>query len=322
MNAVLRRASREKESLLSGLSDEESACLPEYIFSLVQESCGCTNALAFGRYVLTDSSKQLMIRRNLSRCAAETFLTAIREDGAEAVPMAGPPFPENEVFILRTDRPVTELSAFQKGFFYVQDISSWYAFRGLEPVLGPKAAVLDLCAAPGGKTFLLMDLAAQRGVETRFTACDISERRLYKLLQNADRMGFQELITCILDASEYHERFAEAFDLVLADVPCSGIGDLSGKPEIRMHADRASVSELAAVQRKILANAACYVRSGGVLQYSTCTLTRAENEDQILSFLKEHPDFERLEEKLLIPGVNTPGDGFYYARMKKHADHI
>ena len=130
-------------------------------------------------------------------------------------------------------------------------------------------------------------------------------------------MGFTELETRIMDAIEYTEEYDKAFDLVIADVPCSGLGDLSGKPEIRFHYTEDSILQLASVQYRILQNAAAYVRPGGILQYSTCTMARLENQNQIWLFLRNHPEFSLISEKTLVPGVNTPGDGFYFARMKR-----
>ena len=224
---------------------------------------------------------------------------------------------ENEIYVLQTDKTITSLGAFQKGFFYVQDVSAWSAFRSLESALSPENAVLDLCAAPGGKTFQLMDMARKTGIQTPFTACDISAKRLRRMQENAARMGFTELEFREMDATQSCADFTDSFGLVVADVPCSGIGDLSGKPEIRFHVTDAAIKELSAIQRNILLNAASYVKPGGMLQYSTCTLTRSENQDQVRAFLQERKDFRLLLEKTLIPGVNTPGDGFYYARFTR-----
>ena len=324
VNAILRRADREKESLLARLTEKEACGLPEEVLSVVSAAVGEENALIFARYVLSDASKKLTVRRNISLCSEETFKETLREDDAQITPQKLPDLetdtaglPEDEIFILDTGRMISELKAFKEGLFYVQDISSWTSFRTLGAYLKPENKVLDLCAAPGGKTFQLMDLARKKGIQTRFTACDVSEKRLMRLRENAKRMGFTELETRIMDAIEYKGEYDKAFDLVIADVPCSGLGDLSGKPEIRFHYTEDSILQLAAVQNRILQNAAAYVRPGGILQYSTCTMACLENQNRIWLFLRNHPEFSLISEKTLVPGVNTPGDGFYFARMKR-----
>ncbi len=326
VNAVLRRAVSEKEALLQSLSAEEASGLSPEILKYLSDALGREDALAFGRYVIREESKKLTVRRNISACTAEAFVTAIHSDDASAEPLefqtwmpeemtAG--LPDDEIYSLKTEKPIPGLQAFQNGCFYVQDVSAWAAFRSLGAVLAPETAVLDLCAAPGGKTFQLMDIAAEKGVETRFTACDISESRLERLKENAERMHFSNIEILKNDAAEACDAFTDRFGVVLADVPCSGLGDLSGKPEIRFHVSEEEFRKLTAIQGRILENAAHYVKAEGILQYSTCTLTRMENQEQIRRFLTKHPEFTLIDERTLIPGVNTPGDGFYYARMKR-----
>ena len=329
VNAVLRRAAREKDTLTEGLTEEERSGLPGTVFRTVCDNAGRDRTLAFGKYVLSEASKRLTIRRNVSAIGEDAFIRALKEDGAAAIPLDLSDYPqlreaasedlmrENEIYVLQTDKTITSLVAFQKGFFYVQDVSAWSAFRSLESALSPENAVLDLCAAPGGKTFQLMDMARKTGIQTPFTACDISAKRLRRMQENAARMGFTELEFREMDATQSCADFTDSFGLVVADVPCSGIGDLSGKPEIRFHVTDAAIKELSAIQRNILLNAASYVKPSGMLQYSTCTLTRSENQDQVRAFLQERTDFRLLLEKTLIPGVNTPGDGFYYARFTR-----
>ncbi len=332
VNAVLRRASSEKAALLQSLTEEESSALPEEVLSILKDSYGRENALLFGHYVLTADAKRITVRRNISRCTEEEFLNALRADGAEAERLLFGPdsaytasfseLPPDEIYFLTTEKPIASLKAFLSGLFYVQDVSAWSAFRGLGAHMSSETAVLDLCAAPGGKCFQLMDLAGKAGFKTRFTACDLSDKRLRRLRENAERMGFTDLKSHASDATVFEPSFEQAFGLVIADVPCSGLGDLAGKPEIRFHVNEASIRELQDIQKRILQNAARYVKPGGLLQYSTCTLNREENEDQVRAFLSEHPEYSLIEETTLISGVNTPGDGFYHARMKRLPERI
>lgn len=148
--------------------------------------------------------------------------------------------------------------------------------------------IYDLCAAPGGKTAHLAALLP----EARLIASDLSEHKAEKIRENINRLGLTNVEVTVQDAAQADPRKKEAADCVLADVPCSGLGVMAGKPDVKYRLTRQTVADLSRIQEQILEQAASYVKPGGVLLYSTCTLLPAENQDRIESFLSAHPEFE------------------------------
>ena len=217
------------------------------------------------------------------------------------------------------------LPSFQTGHFMVQDAAARLAVLAAQP--RPKDRVLDVCAAPGGKSFA-MAIDMDDGGE--ILACDIHPHKL-KLLENgAARLGIRSVRTALADGREPHAAWQGQADLVMADVPCSGLGIIRKKPGIRDKKPE-ELAPLPEIQQAILTNAATYVRPGGVLMYSTCTVLRAENEAVTDAFLAGHPGFMR--EAFALPGpIGTVNgqitlwpqrfgtDGFYICRMRKKTE--
>lgn len=215
----------------------------------------------------------------------------------------------------------------EKGLCSVQGEASMAVVRALDPQRGER--ILDCCAAPGGKTVYI----AQRMQEGSITALDKHEHRVRLIQNNAQRCGFADRIAArAVDMLEEQE--LGYFDRVLADVPCSGLGVIGQKPEIKNTITADKLAELEKVQLKILENAARCVRQGGILVYSTCTVRRAENQEIIKCFLEQHPEFmldslkgclgERLEQGrhveqglVQLYPVRDGIDGFFMARMKR-----
>lgn len=180
---------------------------------------------------------------------------------------------------------VTELPGYAEGLFYVQD----KAARCAVEIAGaaPGMRVLDLCAAPGGKSFSAAIAMRDQG---SLIACDIHEKKLSRIREGAERLGITGIVCQTNDASSYRRDWDSTFDLVIADVPCSGFGVIRKKPEIR--GKRAEeIAGLPQIQYEILKTAARYVKPGGTLLYSTCTVLREENDAVVEQFLTEHPAF-------------------------------
>ena len=216
---------------------------------------------------------------------------------------------------------MTRTDAFAQGMFHVQDLASQLCCLALDPQLGD--TVLDLCAAPGGKSFTLAELMEDRG---QLYAFDLHTNRVKLIAQGAQRLHLQCVHARTGDASLHNPELPQA-DRVLCDVPCSGLGVIRRKPEIK-YKDPAAFTGLPPVQAKILENAAHYVKPGGYLVYSTCTLSRAENDGVVDGFLQQHPEFEGVSflETLGEPFGNWkvtlhPGcfgsDGFFMAKLKR-----
>ena len=214
------------------------------------------------------------------------------------------------------------LPAFTEGHFTVQDAAARLVATAAAPQ--PETRALDMCAAPGGKSFAL---AIDMGDRGDILSCDIHPHKLALIEKGAARLGIRSIRTALADGREHHAAWENAADLVVADVPCSGLGIIRKKPDIR-YKDPKELAELPAIQAAILDNAATYVRPGGVLLYSTCTVLPEENEGVTTAFLDTHPEFALEPFTLPRPIGGCCGqltlwpqrygtDGFYICRMRR-----
>lgn len=206
---------------------------------------------------------------------------------------------------------ISACKAYTDGLFHVQDYASAYCVEALD--LHPNQILADVCAAPGGKTFTAAQILENRG---KIYAFDLYPQRVHLITDGAKRLGISILDAVPHDAAEPMPELFGIADRVLCDVPCSGLGTIRRKPEIR-YKDLAFVDNLTELQYNILINASKILRQGGILVYSTCTLNRAENDAVCDRFLKEHPDFERLGDyRTLLPHKDGT-DGFFFARFSR-----
>ena len=214
------------------------------------------------------------------------------------------------------------LDAFRTGKFLVQDPAARLVSRVAETKPGDR--VLDVCAAPGGKSFSAAFAMEDRG---EILACDVLPGKLSRIQDGAARLGLSCIRTAEADGRIHREDWTDAFDVVLVDAPCSGLGIIRKKPDIRYKKPDALFA-MPVIQRGILDNASAYVRPGGTLVYSTCTVLPEENEQVTDAFLAEHPAFSRESFRLPEPAGQTEGqltlwpqlhgtDGFYICRMKR-----
>ena len=172
---------------------------------------------------------------------------------------------------------------------------------------------MDACAAPGGKTTYLAQLMENEG---RIDAWDVHENRVCLIKETSEKLGLTIINERTRDASLYYTELLEKYDRVLLDVPCTGLGVIRKKPDIKWTRKPEDIEELVNIQYKILDNCSRYLKTNGVLVYSTCTVLDRENGSQIRKFLAEHKEFELLEEIKLYPHVNGT-DGFYIAKLLK-----
>ncbi len=216
---------------------------------------------------------------------------------------------------------VNTLPGFEEGLFYVQDPAARIAVEAAG--LKPGMTVLDACSAPGGKSFAA---AISMGNSGSITSCDIHEKKLSLIRSGAERLGIDIIQSKARDAREDDEALHEYFDAVIADVPCSGLGVIGKKPEIR-NKNEAELMGLPTIQRDILNNLSSFVKHGGTLLYSTCTILPEENEKIVEEFLKSHSDFYA-EDFLIGPVSSTNAmytfwpnvddtDGFFAARLRR-----
>lgn len=202
--------------------------------------------------------------------------------------------------------------AFNNGLFYIEDLSSFNCARALGAM--PGETVLDVCSAPGGKAFTLAQSMKNSG---SLYAFDLYEHRIGLIKKGAQRLGFSNIKTAVNDAGVFNCNLPKA-DRILCDVPCSGFGIIRRKPEIR-YKELDSIKALPEIQRNILETSARYLKAGGVLIYSTCTLNKKENEKVVEAFLINNKKFNLQYEKTVFPKKNG-GDGFYYAVITKNYD--
>ncbi|MBQ9228271.1 MAG: 16S rRNA (cytosine(967)-C(5))-methyltransferase RsmB [Eubacterium sp.] len=207
---------------------------------------------------------------------------------------------------------LTATKAFERGLFHVEDKSAYECAAVL--AVQPGETVLDVCAAPGGKTFTAAALIHNSGT---VYACDLYPQRVGLIEQGAVRLGLQNIKTIAQDATVFHDGLPP-MDAVLCDVPCSGFGIIRRKPEIK-YKDLDSIKSLPETQLQILSVSAAYLKTNGRLVYATCTLNQRENEKVVSRFLAAHPQFRLLSEKTTFPSAEG-GDGFYYALLTKTDD--
>lgn len=214
-----------------------------------------------------------------------------------------------DVVKINSSFDLSNIKAFKDGLFYIEDYSSYSCAKALDCINGE--TVLDVCAAPGGKTFTM----AQSGANVY--AFDLYEHRVALIKKSAERLELYNIKSSINDALVYNENIPFA-DKILCDVPCSGFGIIRRKPEIR-YKNLDDIKELPQIQYDILNTSSKYLKNNGRIIYSTCTLNKKENEKVVEKFLNNNINFKLINEITVFPSENS-GDGFFYAIMKKIND--
>ncbi|MDR1408785.1 MAG: 16S rRNA (cytosine(967)-C(5))-methyltransferase RsmB [Oscillospiraceae bacterium] len=253
--------------------------VPEWLIALWGRSYGIENTRALLAELF--SNGETYIRVNTAKTTREELIAALAAEGVNAVPSPALP---NAVILPKGTAP-QKTCAFANGLYHVQGLASQYCVAALDPK--PGEHILDMCAAPGGKTFTIAQELLTNGT---ITALELHPRRAELIRQGAARLKLENITTHVADASKVTPQELGTFDAVLCDVPCSGLGIIAKKPDIR-HKEKSSLDNLPNIQYTLLRNAAVFVRPGGRLVYSTCTLNPAENEDLCSRFLAEFPTF-------------------------------
>lgn len=247
--------------------------------------------------------KPTSIRCNLHQISREDLKRKLAGEGVKAEEV-----PELPCALLISGYDyLGALPSFQEGDFQVQDISSMLVAEGANPREGDY--IIDVCAAPGGKALHLADKLRGTGM---VQARDISDYKVGLIWDNIRRAGMENIEAVRWDATVLDEESVEKADIVIADLPCSGLGVLGRKSDLKYRMTREGEKELAALQRQILSQVWRYVKPGGKLVYSTCTINREENEENAAWFQAEYPEFRLVSEEQLLPGQQA-GDGFYIA---------
>lgn len=322
VNAVLRKLASNRDGMppvkandeaerLSILYSHPKWLVKEFINALGEDGC---------RRLLEKNNEPtpVTVQVNTLKTNAQEIERGLADAGIEY----GKPAGTENCFELISPGKLDDIEAFKGGGMYVQDLAARFAIEALDPK--PGDFVIDTCAAPGGKSFAAAIKMGNRG---EILSCDIHEKKLRLIRDGADRLGIDIIKTMAADASAENAELIGTADAVIADVPCSGLGVIRKKPEIR-YKDPKDIERLPEIQLAILKNAAKYVKPGGTLVYSTCTLLKRENEEVAERFLKENGGFAL--EAFTLPVENGDSgamltlwphihgtDGFFICKFRK-----
>lgn len=321
-NAILRNVSRtDKNVFLDEIKDKEERLSVEYSYPkwLINRFI---NQFGYDETLnLLEANNNLgyeTIRVNRLKTTREEMLKKFSKSK---------PGKLSDILYVDSVREFLHSSEFKNGLITFQDEAPALVAHLLKPKEGEE--ILDICAAPGGKTTHIAELTNDKA---KITAMELYEHRGELIRQTAKRLGVNSINIKIGDATEFAPEFENKFDKIVADVPCSGLGVIRKKPDIKLRVKEEDINELNKVQKAILKNASLYLKPGGVLLYSTCTILSEENEETVKWFLNENKDFSICTDESIIPsewrsGINDGmllllpnkhnSDGFFICCLKK-----
>jgi len=320
VNGVLRNAVRTKGTLKEPTSFADRYSHPDELISLLKAN------LPKGKLepmlIANNAAPETVVQVNTLRISTEELIRRLEGERVTARPhgwMA-------DCLVLSGTGNLEHLPSFKEGLFYVQDPAAKLSVLCAQ-LPREDIRVLDCCSAPGGKSFAAAIAMEGKG---SITSCDVHAHKTGLIENGAARLGLSNITVRQQDATRMVAEWVDTMDVVIADVPCSGLGIIRKKPDIR-YKDLMELAQLPALQLAILENQASYVKKGGVLLYSTCTVLKAENEDVVSAFLNKHDEFYREPLKLpavfpenqtgmltLIPGEYDT-DGFFICRLRRKA---
>lgn len=257
----------------------------------------------------------LTIRVNRLKTSLDDLKVKLEEKGfhAEKIKTGNAEYDEilSEMALNVYGNGIISSDFYKTGMFSVQDISSMLMVSALGPQAGE--TIIDLCAAPGGKSLCAAEMTGDRA---EIISCDVYEHKIELIKKAAERVGASSVNACVNDALIVNERFVGTADRVIVDAPCSGLGVVRRRPEIKLHTTLENIKDLADIQLKILGNAASYLKKNGVLVYSTCTISEYENDRVVDMFLKKYKNFSVVCKKQLFPDTDS-SDGFYFTVLQR-----
>lgn len=252
---------------------------------------------------------KITVRTNTQKCTPEELKDRLSQEGVTVEAIEGISY----AFALSGFDYLAGLGSFQDGWFYVQDISSMTVAHVADPKKGDY--IIDVCAAPGGKSSHLAELLDGSGmVEAR----DLTEYKVGLIEENILRHDLHNMKAVQQDATLFDETSVEKADILICDLPCSGLGVIGRKSDIRYKMTAEKAHDLAVLQQEMLDTVWKYVKRGGKLIYSTCTIHKEENEDNVAAFLQKHPQFTLVEQRQIFPMEGS--DGFFVAKMIRSTD--
>lgn len=328
VNGVLRNLLRREPAQVASPPDATPVSLaveyshPEWLVQRWLDEFGAVEAPALMR--ANNEKPPLLVRTNLLKCGRDELIHRLSAVGTEAKASAYSP----QGVLLPAGGAVENLPGFNEGWFQVQGEASQLVTYLLSPLAGER--ILDACAAPGGKSTHIAELMHDEG---EIISVDTSARGIEKIRQNVNRLGLKSICALHADITEENPQLGGSpFDRILVDAPCSGLGTLRAHPEIKWQRNENDVRRLSGLQLRILNRVAGYLKHGGILVYSTCTLNDDENDHNTEHFLANHPEFELQDAARYLPEMakhmvrgkyfqalphrdNT--DGFFAARMRR-----
>jgi len=310
VNGVLRSIARQKDNLplpdakakpMEYLSVKYS--MPLWLVEMWVKAYGQETTQKMLEGLLAIHPVSLRFRTDLTETERTELIGQIEKTGAKLTKSSLLPY----LYALENTESIAELPGYADGKFVVQDASSAMAVEAAG--IKQDDYVVDICAAPGGKSMLAAEKAG------KVLSRDVSDAKVALIEENIARMGIDNIMVEVHDATVKDETLAEQADVVLADVPCSGLGVMGKKRDIKYHITPEKITSIGELQQEIIKSSWNYVKPGGVLLYSTCTINPGENE-QMAAWIIENFPFELEEERQFIPGEDET-DGFYYARLRR-----
>ncbi len=314
VNGVLRKIASNKASLPLPDAEKEPLLylsvkysMPEWIVTLWLQEYGKEDTTIILEALAAIHPISLRFRTDFSEEERNCYIQKWEKQGAVVKASGMLPY----VYTLEGVDGISSLEGFEEGVFTIQDVSSALSVEAAQ--LKTTDICMDICAAPGGKTMLAAEFVK------KVLSRDVSEHKVALIGENLERMQLADKVTTeVWDATIFDESKVEYADVVLMDVPCSGLGVLGKKRDIKYHVTPESLESLLGLQQQIVESGWQYVKKGGTLLYSTCTINRAENQDRV-KWICENLPFTLEEEKQILPGF-VEADGFYYARLRRNAE--
>ncbi len=307
VNAVLRNFIRDGKKINCDLSGNDALSVeysvPVPLIEILVNDYGIKTATEFLEAV-SEPAQRTYIRRNKLKCTHEELVKSL--DGVELCT-------DDELCYNFKNGDIINTNAFKSGYFHIQGIASQICCKLLNPT--ENDLVLDICSAPGGKTFTMAEMMNGKG---EIHAFDLHEHRVQLIKNGAERLGLRNITAKIGDALVFNPNLPK-YSKILCDVPCSGLGVIQHKPEIK-YKNPADFADLPEIQYKIAENALKYLDTGGEMVYSTCTVHKAENEDIVWKLTANHPEIEIVENAdkiLLLPSDIADCDGFFMTKFRK-----
>ncbi len=283
VNGVLRTIDRERNNIKYPSKTKEPLryfsvmySLPEWIIETWFKEYDTEKVEAICKAL--NERAQVCIRVNTLKATKEEVIKCLEAEGVTVLPGE---FLEEAMYLKNVDN-IQNMSSFKNGLWTVQDESAMLVGKVINSQSGER--ILDLCSAPGGKSIHMAELMKNEG---EIISCDIHPHKLELITKNAERMGVTIIKPTLQDGTVCNEAFIGSFDRVLVDAPCSGLGIMKRKPDIRYNKEVADLEDIAQIQRAILTQAVKYLKPDGILVYSTCTISKEENEEMVAFMLRE-----------------------------------